>query len=138
LPRGIPEEASVLVIRLENEPVAAAFLMQDGERVVIPWASTLGRVNRLSINMVLYARALEWAVRRGASSFDFGRSDAGSSQIKFKRQWGGEVRPLHWYHDPAPEAVSESPARNRAQQAWRKLPLGVSRVLGPKVIPYFS
>ncbi len=134
-----PTESAVLLVRLEGEPVAAAFLLQDGDRVVIPWASTLSKVNRLSMNMVLYARALAWAVERGAKWFDFGRSDAGSSQMRFKRQWGGNVRQLHWYRDPAPiGAPSASPRRELAQKLWRQLPLRVTRFLGPRVIPYFS
>lgn len=134
-----PTESAVLVVRLGGEPVATAFLLQDRDRVVIPWASTLSKVNKLSMNMILYARALSWAIERGAKFFDFGRSDAGSSQMKFKRQWGGDARKLHWYREPAPAAASKtSPKRELAQRIWRQLPLPVTRVLGPRVIPYFS
>ncbi|MEO1480776.1 MAG: GNAT family N-acetyltransferase [Myxococcota bacterium] len=134
-----PAEAAVLVVRLRGRPVAGAFLLRDRDRVLIPWASTLSEVNRLSMNMVLYARALSWAVQRGATSFDFGRSDAGSSQIRFKRQWGGEARGLHWYREPGEHRTGDpSRARALAQRLWQKLPLPVTRVLGPTVIPYFS
>ena len=138
-----PGETDVLVLRLGGKCVAGAILLQDREAVVIPWAATLSEVNPLSLNMLLYFEALSRAVERGAARFDFGRTDADSTQLKFKLQWGGSAKPLHWYRaapggGPLPEDVKQSAKLELAARVWRKLPLAVTRFMGPRLVKHFS
>ena len=138
-----PDEADVLVVRLGGRCVSGAVLLQDRDTVVIPWAATLSEVTPLSLNMLLYFEALGRAVDRGATRFDFGRTDADSAHLRFKLQWGGAAQPLHWYRaatggGPPPWDVKQSARLKPAARVWRKLPLAVTRFMGPRLVKHFS
>jgi hypothetical protein len=88
----------------------------------------------------MYWRILEQACRDGFSSFRFGRSTVGSGQYLFKKQWGADDLPLHWYFlnpDPKEAASAASPPQEHfgwGTRLWQKLPIGLSRRLGPLLI----
>jgi FemAB-related protein (PEP-CTERM system-associated) len=133
--------ATVVVVRLERRPVAAGILLHHRGTVEIPWASSLRRYNSLCPNNLLYWQALRHAIAAGRATFDFGRSTVGAGTYRFKAQWGAEPRALHWQYWLAPGAqVPElSPEGGRFQLAvrlWSRLPVGLTRVLGPPIVKY--
>ncbi|PIE63627.1 MAG: hypothetical protein CSA26_12020, partial [Desulfobacterales bacterium] len=89
--------ASLAIVSHEQRPVGAAITLQTGNKVSIPWASTLRKYNKLSPNMLLYWGILKNAAENGCSTFDFGRSTQGEGTYKFKKQWGAVEHPLEWY-----------------------------------------
>jgi serine/alanine adding enzyme len=118
-------------------------LLWQGE-MEISWASSLRAWNPVSPNMLLYARLMEEAVRRGVRVFSFGRCTPGSPTHRFKLQWGGRELPLPWGQwSPAPGAslpAADRPAFRAATALWRRLPLPIANRLGPALarrIPAF-
>jgi CelD/BcsL family acetyltransferase involved in cellulose biosynthesis len=89
--------------------------------------------------MLLYWETIRAGCRDGFRRFDFGRSTRGSGTYQFKVQWGAEEKPLFWYTipvaDSARAATSES-GKATFVQLWRRLPLGLTRHLGPRVRKY--
>ena len=86
---------------------------------------------------------LEYACRQGYQTFDFGRSTIGEGTYRFKEQWGAKPAPLYWYKfsrngDASNETGSASRWMTRASECWKRLPIPVTRVLGPKIRPYIS
>ena len=79
-------EAVIVCVKVAGSPAAAAILMDHGKMLEIPWASTDRRYNRLSVNMLLYWTAIEYAITHGYRVFDFGRSTVGSGPHRFKKQ----------------------------------------------------
>jgi len=140
--REFPQDSRIVTLSHGNTTVSAAVLLRDGNTVRIPWAATLVEWNRLSANMVLYHACLEESVRWGALRFDFGRTTLGSSQMKFKLQWGGNEAPLYWYRfsDLQPESGDDAPGRVMvaASAVWQRLPLRMTRALGPLLVRHFS
>jgi serine/alanine adding enzyme len=139
--RKFPERTWIATIRLNGQPVASGFLAGFKDRLEIPWASSLKAFNRLSPNMLLYWTSLEFACRKGYSVFDFGRSTRDEGTYRFKAQWGARPHPLYWYYwlrngGDIPQINPTSQKYRMAIAAWRRLPLGVSRFLGPKIIKY--
>ena len=65
---------SICIVYWQGKPVSAGFLISYKERMEIPWASTLSYANRISVNMYLYWQILSYAIERGCTEFDFGRS----------------------------------------------------------------
>jgi hypothetical protein len=86
------------------------------------------------------------AVARGARRFDFGRSRTGSGAFTFKRLWGFEPEPLRYRVAVLGGAAAPAPARSAAvdalRRAWRRLPLPLTKLLGPFFVarygPYFT
>ncbi len=134
-----PQQSNIVVVRLENRPVAAAFLLAHGDRMEIPWASTIRDVNHLSINMLLYWEVLKLATRSGCRFFDFGRSSKDAGTYRFKQQWGAQPRPCYWhYWLPAgaepPKLNPDNPKYALAIRLWQQLPVWASKVLGPPIV----
>jgi hypothetical protein len=105
----------------------------------IPWASSLRRYNRLSPNMLLYWSVLEFACQRGFRVFDFGRSSPDSGPFRFKAQWGAAPVPLYWHYwvrngGPLPNLTPKNPRMQMAIRLWRRLPVAVTRFLGPPLV----
>ena len=129
----------ITTIYSKNIPLASGFLISYKNMVEIPWASSIKEFNRLSPNMLLYWTCLQFSCENGYSVFDFGRSTMGESTYKFKQQWGAKPVQLNWHYwirdnKPIPEI---SPANSKYQLAikvWKKLPLPVTRVLGPQIV----
>ncbi|MCP5157218.1 MAG: FemAB family PEP-CTERM system-associated protein [Ectothiorhodospiraceae bacterium] len=131
--------ASIVVIRVGGEPAAAGFLIGDGDRLEIPWASSLRRHNRIGVNMALYGDVLRFAVESGYARFDFGRSTRDSNTYRFKRQWGAVEQPLNWYYWLAPgrelpRLDPSNPKYALAIRAWQHLPLPVANLIGPHLV----
>ena len=91
--------------------------------------------------MLLYWETLRAACLDGFSRFDFGRSSRDSGTYRFKRQWGAEEEPLFWYGIPVTSRESRSTSgadrsADLAVRVWQRLPLPVTRHLGPRIRKY--
>lgn len=120
-------------------PLASGFLIRFKDVIEIPWASSLREYNRLSPNMLLYWTALEHSCRHGAKTFDFGRSSPGSGPYKFKQQWGTHPKLLYWHYwlrhgGPLPELNTHNPKYQMAINVWKRLPLAMTKLLGPAIV----
>lgn len=129
----------VVVVRLRGLPVAAGVLLRFRARLEIPWASSLRRYNTLGSNMLLYWTALRWAVEHGIRQFDFGRSTPGSGTYRFKAQWGAKPVQLHWQYalldgSKLPNLGPDNAKYRLAIALWRRLPVWVTRWLGPPLV----
>ena len=136
---SFPDTSQLIVVRLADRPVATAFLIGHRDTLEIPWASTLSDVNRLSINMLLYWEILKYAIKQGYRNFDFGRSSKDSGTYRFKQQWGAQPRPLYWHYwqasgDTLPSLNPDNPRYALAIKVWQRLPLTVTRALGPLIV----
>ncbi len=137
------ESSKIIVIYKAKEAVAAALVVGFEKMLRNPWASSLRKYASLSPNMLLYLRVLEYACDNGYQVFDFGRSSAGEGTYKFKEQWGAVPTPLYWHYIfldgklPNLEG-SEKERFEKATRYWQKLPLVVTRVIGPSIRKHIS
>jgi serine/alanine adding enzyme len=138
---AFPEQVHICVIKVGSEPAAVGLLIEDGTTMEIPWASSLRKFNRISVNMMLYWEVLKFSIEQGATTFDFGRSSRGGGTYNFKRQWGAQERQLHWHYwlrDPTdtPGLTVDNPKYQVAIAIWQKLPVWVTKIIGPQVVKY--
>jgi serine/alanine adding enzyme len=134
-----PKDAHVCAVYLGRQPIAAGFLYGFKHTLEIPWASSDRRYNNLSANMLMYSAALEYACRQGFSIFDFGRSTPGTGTYRFKEQWGARPVPLYWYHwsrdgRPVPDVSPGNSTYASAVSLWKRLPLRLTRLVGPSIV----
>ena len=137
------ERSSIVVVYRSEEPVAAALVVGFGKVLRNPWAASLRKYASLGPNMLLYLRVLEYACDRGYQVFDFGRSTPGEGTYRFKEQWGAVPAPLFWHYIslngkmPAPEGTGKA-RFEMATRYWQKLPLVVTRIIGPSIRKHIS
>jgi hypothetical protein len=86
----------------------------------------------------MYHQLLCRAVEKGSKEFDFGRSSEGSGTYRFKKQWGATPHSTVWqYHlrdGDAEEMRPDSPKYRRRIELWQKLPVWVTRMVGPAIV----
>jgi FemAB-related protein (PEP-CTERM system-associated) len=130
----------IFLVYLGGKPVAASITCEYRDTVYNPWASSLKKYRHLSPNMLLYWSMLEYACERGYSRFDFGRSTWNEGTYRFKKQWGSQPSRLCWYSianlgvdHPRVPVTAENAKIGMAVQLWKKMPVPVSRVVGPAI-----
>ncbi len=133
-----PGDAELCVVTAGGKPCAAALLLHGPGVTEVPTASSLREFNATCCNMLLYRHLLDRAVARKQAVFDFGRSTADGPTFKFKKQWGAVPHPATWQYYVRRGEVGEmrpdNPKYDRLIRAWQKLPVGVTRVLGPRIV----
>jgi serine/alanine adding enzyme len=134
-----PSQSWICTVLAGKFPLASGFLIGFKERMEIPWASSIREYNRLGPNMLLYWSCLEFACNRGFRVFDFGRSTMGESTYKFKEQWGAMPYPMYWHYWIAqdgtiPEINPHNPRYRFAIGTWKKLPVSLTNLLGPRIV----
>lgn len=144
---GFGERARVTVVSMpDGAPAAGAVTLVQGNRVFVPWASSLRRYNRHSPNMLLYWTLLSRAADEGREACDMGRSTPGEGTYRFKEQWGARESGLSWQRFDAatrqrrPALAAGRPGRPRRLLAacWRRLPVGLANDMGTLLRRYIS
>jgi FemAB-related protein (PEP-CTERM system-associated) len=132
------DRAELCVVRAAQHPVAAALLLHGWGVTEVPSASSLRKFNHTCANMFLYWSLLERAIARAQSCFDFGRSSKDSNTFRFKKQWGAEPVQAEWQYYLRSGQVSEmrqdNPRYQRVIRAWQRLPVWLTRLIGPSIV----
>lgn len=136
---AFPEYTRIIAVYLDGQPVAAGLITWFHNTVEIPWASSIRDYNALCPNNLLYWTAIQYAFDKGFKRFDFGRSTPEEGTYRFKEQWGAKPVQLHWQYllptgASMPELNNKNPKFEMAIRIWQKLPLPVTRILGPSIV----
>ncbi|MGH7607774.1 MAG: GNAT family N-acetyltransferase, partial [Gemmatimonadales bacterium] len=122
-----------------GRPIAAGCGFGWEGEFEMTWAAALSAYSPLAANMLLYWRSMEWAAQRGYTLFNFGRCTPGSGTHRFKQQWDSRDVPLWWYQyagEHRRRSATPSPDRAFAwgPRLWKRLPLTVANLLGPRLV----
>lgn len=133
---GFSGSSSLLMVCHEGSYIGAALALFSDSTMALPWVSSLRSHFKLYPNNILYWEAMRIAVRKGISIFDFGRSTDGSGTYEFKQRWGAAPTPLHWHcvslaNTPEMPAPSGGDSYQRAVEIWKRIPVPVTRWIGP-------
>lgn len=139
--RVMPERSFVAVVRYQGVAIGGGILVGMGEVLEIPCAGTLHAFARLRGNMLFYWTVIREAIRRGYSTFSFGRSSEDSGTYTFKKNWGAVPVPLPYHYllpagERLPEGDSHNPMLVRVSEAWQRMPVALTRALGPRLVRY--
>gem|GEM_PF-84476 len=133
-----PEAAEICCVRMNGQPVASGLLIHGPGTTEVPSASSLRAFNATNCNMLLYWNLLTRTIERGQSVFDFGRSSRDSGTYRFKAQWGAIESPAVWQHyvreGHASDMRPNSGKYDLMIRAWQKLPVWLTRLIGPSIV----
>jgi hypothetical protein len=135
---GVIALSSEAAYALVDRPVATAILIHGCRMTEVPSASSLRQFNATNANMLMYWHLLQRAIERSQQGFDFGRSSADSSTYRFKKQWGAKPEPTVWQYyvrngNPG-DMRPENSKYARAVRIWQKLPVPLTRLIGPLIV----
>jgi len=136
--RGQADTARLHVVHLNAEPIACALSYSYGRTVEVPSASSLREHRALCPNHLMYWSIIRSAILDGRSCLDFGRSTPGDGTYLFKEQWGATSEPLFWEYQllgqsKLPADDRQSGQYQRRIEAWKRLPLPLTTMLGPQI-----
>ncbi len=138
--KQFPDLATIVAVFTKSgEAAAASFLIKYRDIVEIPWASSIRKFNRFSPNMLLYWESFRTSIENGGKVFDFGRCSPEGGTYRFKKQWKSREHPLFWYYvlpngEDLPELNPDNAKFSLAIKTWTKLPLSVTKIVGPQII----
>jgi FemAB-related protein (PEP-CTERM system-associated) len=126
----------ITMVYAEGEIAAGAFDGLHGDTVEGMWLGTRAKFRDQLVGYVLYWELMKDACERGYKHFHLGRSTSQSGSETFKRKWNADLRQLYWQYvlngtQSVPELNVSNPKYRLAIETWRRLPLGVTQVLGP-------
>jgi serine/alanine adding enzyme len=136
--KHFPDSIEICVVRQEGLAIAAGVLCHGNGVTEVPSASSLREHNATCANMLMYWNMLDRAILRGSQLFDFGRSTVDGPTFKFKKQWGATPSPAVWqYHTLSGkmrELKPDNPKYARFIRMWQKLPVPLTKVIGPRIV----
>ncbi len=136
LRRVFADQCDVLTITHEGELVASVMSFYFRDEVLPYYGGGTLMARKLKGNDFMYWELMRRSADRGIRLFDFGRSKQGAGSYSFKKNWGFEPVPMHYqYHlvrsTDIPDINPNNPKYRLFINGWKKLPLPVSRLLGP-------
>ena len=136
---AFPSNTRIFSVWLHDRPVAASLVYWHGETFEVPWASSISGFKHLCGNTLLYWEMLSFAIQQRFRTFDFGRSTPGEGTYHFKKQWGAESKELVWEYwldreASLPDFSPKNPRFETAIDLWRRLPVPLTVLLGPRIV----
>jgi serine/alanine adding enzyme len=136
---GFPDTTRILAVRHEGRAIAAGIVLWFGDTLEMPWVSSIRDFQALCPNNMLYWEAIRFAIAHNFRRFDFGRSTPQEGTYNFKKQWGAIPIQLHWQYlmdkdSELPELNPSNPKYQAAIRVWQRLPVSVTKVLGPRIV----
>ncbi len=131
--------ADLLTVHHEGQVVGGALMTRFGETAHLSWIASLPDVLQMRPNNLLYWAGIEWAMEHGCRKLDFGRSKPGAGTFRFKTQFGAEPQPLDYAYllhrrRTEPQIDQDNPRFQMLISLWKRMPLPLTRLLGPKLI----
>lgn len=133
---AFPAHTEFLSVCLDGAPVASAMLFYFRNTVCPYYWGGTARARGVAGNDFLCWRIFSRAAERRCTTFDFGRSKQGTGSYQWKLNWGFEPRPLFYEYvlvkdREIPNVNPLNPKYRLFVEAWKRLPLPVTRMIGP-------
>jgi FemAB-related protein (PEP-CTERM system-associated) len=136
-------DCEVLTVTRGAEVVASVLSFYFRDEVLPYYGGGTAAARALAANDFMYWEVMERARARGCRLFDYGRSKRDSGAFHFKRYWGFEPETLHYEYllVRARKVPNLSPTNAKYQALiglWRRMPLPLTRVLGPPLAKHLG
>ncbi|HUQ18879.1 MAG TPA: FemAB family XrtA/PEP-CTERM system-associated protein [Gemmatimonadaceae bacterium] len=133
------DKASFIVVRDGDALAAGALLFKVNETGMNLHTVSLRKYNPRNPNYLLYWKMMEMSCESELKWFDMGRSRGDSPQLRFKENWKPqEIELTYNFYLRKLKAIPDIDPRNpkyRLQIAlWQKMPLAVTKAVGPRLI----
>ena len=135
------KECELLTIWKEESTVAGVLSLFFEGQVLPYYGGALHEALPYAVTDFMYWELTCHAAKIGSRCFDFGRSREGTGAYHFKRHWGFEPVPLPYQYilldgHPMPNLSPSNPKMRTAVDLWKRLPLPVTKVVGPWLTRY--
>ena len=129
----------ILVVTKDGRAVAGVMNFYFRDEVLPYYGGGTREARALAANDFMYWEVMRRACETGRKAFDFGRSKIGTGAYDFKRNWGFSPTPLTYSYCRlgAREMGALNPLNPKfslAIKVWQRLPLPLTKVIGPAIV----
>jgi FemAB-related protein (PEP-CTERM system-associated) len=130
------DDCQILTVTLNRQLVASVLSFYFRDQVLPYYGGGTALARQVKGNDFMYWELMRLACERGIRVFDYGRSKVGTGSYSFKKNWGFEPEPLYYEFylvnaKRLPDVNPTNPKYRVFIALWKRLPLPVSRWLGP-------
>ncbi len=132
------DDCRVLTITRAGKTIASVMSFYFRDEVLPYYGGGVREARALKGNDFMYWELMRRSCEQGIRVFDYGRSKRGTGSYDFKKNWGFEPEPLHYeyYLVKSRQVPDVNPLNPRYQlfiKAWQRMPLSLSRLIGPVI-----
>jgi serine/alanine adding enzyme len=140
--RHLSEYARMMIAYKDGQPVGGKLVLQFKDRATMTWGCYPNRYKHLLANYYLTWELIQQLAEGPVKTLDFGRSALDSGGYIYKANWGTDIIPIYVDYiasDPnkIPLLKPENAKYKRAISLWKKMPLTVAKLVGPRLARYF-
>jgi len=140
---AFPKQCEILTVFHDDKAVSSVMSFYYRQRVIPHFGGGLFAARALKSNDFMYYQLMCHSVEQGYDYFDFGRSKIGSGAYQYKKHWGMTAEPAdnqYYLHraNVLPKVNVNNPKYALAIKVWKKLPLPLSQLIGPKLSQYLG
>lgn len=133
------KDCDILTITKDGQLVASVMSFYFRDQVLPYYGGGTLLARNLKGNDFMYWDLMCKAAERGIRVFDYGRSKKGTGSYSFKKNWGFEPEPLYYEYFlvNAKEIPDINPLNPKYQlfiKMWKKMPFGMTKVIGPHIV----
>ena len=141
--REFGDTATILFVIKADRPIAFDVLLPFKDSLVCQFSGSLTPFFSFYPNDFLFWCAIQHGYALGLHEIDYCRSRTDSGSAAFKRQLRMREEPLAYQYylphgQPVPQRNPSNPKYRLAIRAWQRLPLGLTRALGPAIVRYLA
>jgi len=130
------ENCDIITITHQDKPVSSVMNFYFRDEVLPYYGGGTRQARSVAANDFMYWEVMRHASERGCRVFDYGRSKKGTGAYSFKKNWGFEPEPLYYEFDlvnakELPDVNPLNPKYRLFINMWKRLPLPVSKLVGP-------
>jgi FemAB-related protein (PEP-CTERM system-associated) len=139
LAETFPDCSDVLTVLDGGKPIASVLNFYFRDEVLPYYGGGTRDARERAGNDFMYWEVMRRAGERGARLFDFGRSKLGTGSFSFKKNWGFNAAPLHYRYKLRPGGAipDHNPLNPKYRlfiETWKRLPLPVANLIGPRIV----
>lgn len=142
LAREYPGQVELLLVYSNGIPFAGGMIFLFRGSAQPYYVGAREDAKAVAANDFLWWQMIKYAAETGCTEFDFGRSKLHSGNYDFKRKWKPHIENLAYQvrlvqRKTVPNFSPTNAKFELATNIWKRLPLGITRVLGPRVVRWF-
>lgn len=144
LKKTFGDRCETLVINNNDGDAVSSVLSFYYKDTVLPYyGGGTDSARELKSNDYMYYQLMCIAKDKGMTKFDFGRSKIDSGSYKYKKHWGMDEDNLHYRialinSKELPNLSPNNPKYKMFIEIWKKMPLTLSRHIGPQLSKYLG
>lgn len=140
--REYPGQVDLTVVYSGDEAVAGGMSFFFREWMQPYYIGSLEKAKALAANNFLWWELIKLAAGTGCTTFDFGRSKKESGNYEFKKKWNPQIDTLNYQvrlvrRKSLPNFSPANPKFELATNLWKRMPLGLTRMIGPHLVRWF-